>query len=190
MLAPCSPHPSDPGEDAALLRAHEGGDPRAFETLYDRYYSRTVRYAWRMLRRREEAEELCTEVFLQLHQGAWTPHGSIQGLLFTVVHRRCVDRLRQRNRILRLREWIPWGRQAPESPEQVALLSERQQRLEAAIGTLPEKHRSTLLLYYGQELSSREVAEILECTDQEVRSRLSYARKKLRSLLQEDADAI
>ena len=58
-------------------------------------------------------------------------------------------------------------------------------RLTAAMDALGEEHRAVLLLYYSQELPSREVAEILGCSDQQVRSRLSYARRKLREQLEE-----
>ena len=138
-----------------------------------------------MVRRREVAEEVCTEVFVQLMEGAWRPTGSLQGFLFTLTHRRCVDRIRKQERFSRRVLRIPWVMPEPTCPEGVAVLSERQRAVETAIGQLSERHRAAVLLYYGQELSSREVADILDCTDQEVRSRLSYARKKLKTLLPE-----
>lgn len=186
MLALVPPAQDPPGDDATLMQAHRDGDPHAFEVIYARHYDGAVRYAWRMLRRREEAEEICTEVFLALYEGAWES-GTLRGFLFTLVHHRCVDRIRRRDRANRLLQWIPWQRQqASSSPEDAVAASQQQRHLEAAIGQLSQPHRAALLLYYGQELSSRETAEILGCSDQEVRSRLSYARKKLRTLLKED----
>jgi len=141
-------------------------------------------------RRQEEAEELCNGVFLLLYQGEWAPGRSLHGLLFTVIHRRCIDRLRRRGRFSRIQEWLSRRSHTATTPEQATLISERQRVLEHAIGALPEPHRAALLLYYGQDLSSQEVATILDATDQEIRSRLSYARKKLRNLLKEERHAL
>jgi len=57
--------------------------------------------------------------------------------------------------------------------------------LERAIAALPEAHRAVVLLTYRHDLTSREVAEVLGCGDQEVRSRLSYARRLLRERLED-----
>ena len=73
---------------------------------------------------------------------------------------------------------------------QAALEAESQRtRLLEAVQQLPPEHRAVLLLYYSQELPSKEVAAALGCTDQQVRSRLSYARRKLREILEADHDA-
>ena len=69
MLALVPPAQDPPGDDATLMQAHRDGDPHAFEVIYARHYDGAVRYAWRMFRRREEAEEICTEVFLALYEG-------------------------------------------------------------------------------------------------------------------------
>ncbi|MBT3224031.1 MAG: sigma-70 family RNA polymerase sigma factor, partial [Proteobacteria bacterium] len=116
-------------------------------------------------------------------EGAWRPGGSFKSFLFTVAHRLCLDKLRRRkrgNRFMRMWRSIPTTQV---SPEEAAVNDERRWRLEQALSELPEEHRAALLLYYGQELSSREVAAILGWTDQQVRSRLSYARRRLRANL-------
>ncbi|MCB9758487.1 MAG: sigma-70 family RNA polymerase sigma factor [Alphaproteobacteria bacterium] len=173
-------------DDAALLAAFLDGDDRAFESIYQRYRDPVTSYAWRMLQRREVAEEVATEVFCRIVRGACRPGGSLRSYLFTVTHRLCLDRLRRRSiadRAWRLIRVTPGP--APDSPEADALADEDRRRLERAIARLPESHRATVLLFYGQELPSKEVAEILGLEDHQVRSQLSYARRRLRALLTE-----
>ena len=112
------------------------------------------------------------------------PTGRFRPYLFTVAHRACLEHLRRRRTALR---FVPWLQVAPESssPEQDLSQLQRDQAINAAVGQLAEEHRAVVLLYYAQELSSKEVASILDCTDQQVRSRLSYARRLLRELLEE-----
>jgi RNA polymerase sigma-70 factor (ECF subfamily) len=173
----------DGPSDEDLIAAWRDGDHPAFNLLFERYRDRVVAYAWRMLRNGEEAEEITTEAFCRVLEGAWRPGGSFRAFLFTVAHRLCIDRLRKRERTARFERL--WRAAAPpqRTPEQAAADDERQRAVELALAELPPAHRATVLLYYGQELRSREVAEILGCTDQQVRSRLSYARKCLRSVL-------
>ncbi len=177
-----TPGPSD----EALFLSYKEGDEAAFDLLFERYRGPMTSYAWRMVRRREEAEEVCLEAFCRVLEGAWRPGGSLRSFLFTVVHRLCIDRLRKRRRLLPLFPWTPRPAASSVAPDQALEADQRTRKVEAALGRLPEKHRAVLLLYYRQELSSREVAEVLGCEDQQVRSRLSYARKLLRAQLDEE----
>lgn len=176
-------HLPDGPTDEALVADFRGGDTTAFNRLFDRYRDRVIGYGWRLLRNREEAEEVALEAFCRVLEGAWAPGGSFRAFLFTVVHRLCLDRLRKRQRTARFARLWRAAESSGVSPEDSVVADERHRALERALSELPEAHRATVLLYYGQELPSREVASILGCTDQQVRSRLSYARKRLRSRL-------
>lgn len=180
--------PADGPDDTVLMARFRQGDHTAFNRLFDRYRDRVVGYSWRMLRNQEEAEEVALETFCRVVEGAWSPGGSFRAFLFTVAHRLCIDRLRKRQRTLRfVRLWkAAEGRSV--TPEESVSTDQEHAALEEAIAALPEPHRAAVLLYYGQELRSKDVAAILDCTDQQVRSRLSYARKRLRTLLAVDEE--
>ena len=169
--------------DEALLAAWADGDPTAFGVVYERWRGRALAYAIRMVGRREVAEEVCVDVFTRVLEGAWQPTGRFRPFLFTALHRACIDRLR-RERSWR-KAWLRWlpDREAA-TPDAAVLADDRQRQLERALATLSDDHRAVIGLYYGQELPSREVATILGCTDQQVRSRLSYARRLLREALE------
>jgi len=184
LLADRLPEPGPALSDEALYLAYKGGDHRAFAVLFDRYRGRLTSYAWRMVRRREEAEEVALEAYCRVLEGSWRPGGSFRAFLFTVTHRLCIDRLRQRRRVLPLFPDAHDPRSTTVSPEGRVIHDEQLQQLERAMARLPEAHRAVLLLYYHEDLPSKEVAEILGCTDQQVRSQLSYARRLLRKLLE------
>jgi RNA polymerase sigma-70 factor (ECF subfamily) len=142
-------------------------------------------YAQRMLGRRELAEEVCVDVFTRILEGAWRPTGRFRPFLFTLVHRACIDRLRRQTSWRRAwRRWLP--DQASDDPGETLEAVDRAQAVQQAMAALPEKHRAVLSLYYGQELPSREVAQVLGCTDQQVRSQLAYARRLLREHLEDE----
>lgn len=169
--------------DEELVRAYLQGDHPAFNLLFERYRDRVIGYVWRLVRDQQEAEDIALESFCRVLEGAWKPSGSFRAFLFTVAHRLSIDKLRKRQRILRFERLWRATTQPARSPERAVVLDEAHRTLEEALASLPELHRATVLLYYGQELKSREVAQIMGCSDQQVRSRLSYARKQLRQLL-------
>lgn len=180
------PHTSAPATDAELVARWMQGEEAAFDALFARHRGPVLGYASRMLQRREEAEEVCLETFARVVEGRYRPGGSFRSFVFTIAHRLCLDRLRRRGRWARVRTLFGGPAPLDPTPEAHALQDERCRRLDAALATLPEGHRSALLLYYKQELSSREVAEILGITDQQLRSQLSYARRRLRETLGPD----
>jgi RNA polymerase sigma-70 factor (ECF subfamily) len=167
-----------------LLARFQAGDDGAFAELYARHRGPVTGYAWRMLGRVEEAEEVCTDTFCRLVDGRWRPAGTVRGYLFTVAHRLCLDRLRRRASMGRALLRLITGDGAA-SPEGALIDAELREGLDAALLSLPPDHRAVVLLYYAEELSSREVAEVVGCSDQQVRSKLAYARRRLRVLLEE-----
>ena len=175
--------------DEDLIARFRTGHPQAFEVVFLRYRDRATGYAWRMLQRREEGEEVALEAFTKIVNGAWQPTGSFKSFLFSVVHRMCIDRLRKRQRVLRLMPRLKAEPRDTRTPEDAAVGKDDLRRLERALAKLPEAQRAPLLLYYRQELPSKQVASIIGCSDQQVRSRLSYARRMLRELMTLDEEA-
>jgi len=178
-----------PRTDEQLLHAFSRGHESAFEELVARHGAPVKAYALRLLHSREQAEEVFEETFLRVirAKGRWEARGTVRGYLFTIAHRLCLDILRKR----RLeREAVPTlvqmsqSRTVTPSPEAAALLGERATQLETAIGQLAEEHRDVLLLRAIHGLSVAETAAVLGITPTQVYDRMSYARKRLATLLQ------
>lgn len=173
--------------DEELMGAWMRGDERAFSTLVRRHGAAIKGFAFRMLRNDDEAEDVLSETFLRMATSAWKPSGSARGWLFTIARRLCLDILRHR-RILRasvphLVE-LDWGAPTP-NPEARALLKEQAEWLEAGLARLPEEHREVLLLRMVHGLSAAEVGMVLGLQEDQVHSQVSYARKRLRLVLEE-----
>ncbi len=181
-----SPMPPPRSTDEDLLAAHLAGDRIAFSELWARHRPALLGYATRLLRVREEAEEVVHEAFLRAASGQWRPNGALRAWLFTVVHRMCIDAIRRRSRWTGLLGLLGHGAATMPAQEHGRERRDRETSLERALAAIPDEHRAILLLYYGQELRSREVAEILGCDDHQVRSKLSYARRLLREQLGEE----
>lgn len=175
---------TDPMVDEHLVAAFVAGDEGAFAALYARYDARITGYALRMLGRREDAEEVCTEAFVRLVERRWRPVGRVRSFLFTVAHRLCLDHLRRRNRRARLMSMFGAAPAPVPTAEELLGGSERDRALAKAIEGLPEGHRAVVLLTYAEGLTSPEVAEIVGATEQQVRSKLAYARRLLRDVLE------
>ena len=179
--------PIDVTDDQLTQRWLEEGDEDAFATLFDRHRHGLTGYCAKMVGSSGVAEEICVEAFARVLDGSYDGRGSLKGFVYRVAHRMCIDRIRRRGVFDRVVERVP--EPAPvERPDEIAHRGERLQRLQRAMDTLADHHRATLLLYYGQGLSSREVGEILECRPDQVRSRVAYACRLLRAELDVDRE--
>jgi RNA polymerase sigma-70 factor (ECF subfamily) len=125
---------------------------------------------------------VCLDTFQRVLTSRAELRVSFRAFLFTVAHRLCLDRMRAGTRTRRALERLP-DAERPHSPEERAVHADRVARLEEAMESLPEAHRAVLLLYYGQELKSREVAEILGWRHDQARSKIAYACRLLRDAL-------
>jgi RNA polymerase sigma-70 factor, ECF subfamily len=174
--------------DELLLEAYAGGREEAFEVLVERHGSAIKAFAYRMLRNAEQAEDVYVATFGQAAARAptWQPRGTVRGFLYTVADRLCLDTIRQRNRDRSAVEAIGDGESRETfraSPEAEAMMGEMASELELAIQGLSAEHRKVLLLRTVHGLSTAETAAIVGLDEGQVRSQLSWARKRLRKRL-------
>lgn len=173
--------------DDALVEAWRGGDERAFSTLVDRHGPAVLGFLHSYVGDPRLAEDAWSETFLRAVRARdrYQPHGKFRAWLFAIARRCGKDVLRSRRRWfgLALRIYESPDQSPPPSPEADVLASERQRGLSAALAKLPDKHRLVIVLTYQQGLDSTEVAAIVGLTSQQVRSRVTYARRLLADLL-------
>ena len=182
--------------DEALMQSFARGDAAAFEVLYGRHESRVWRYLCRNLRDPETARELMQDVWFAVARSAarYQPTARFTTWLYTLAHHRMVDALRARRPQLSL-DQSPDG-DGPGLVEQLAAdpatepavraeTDDDGARLLRAVACLPEEQRTAFLLKAEAELSVEEIATITGTTFETAKSRLRYARTKLRELLAE-----
>lgn len=176
-------------EDNRLYTAWLADDDTAFERLVERHGASVRRFLEFYLGDSNAAEDAWSATFLKVvrARNSYTPGGNFKGWLITIARRAALDVRRSKTRWFRLlthkRESSgDLHREAPSAERQ--LVSDEQATLVLeALATLSEEHRSIVLLTYQQDLSSIEIADVLDLDPQQVRSRLTYARRLLKAEL-------
>lgn len=169
-------------EQALIERAKR--DPQAFAPLYDRYFDDIYRYTSRRLGDREQAADATSQVFLKalgnLHQFR---SGSFQSWLYTIARNVVIDQVRR----ARPHDPLPeeWELLDPEpSPEERALLSDAQRRLDRLLDQLTPDQRSVVELRLAG-MTGQEIADRLGRTVGAVKMIQFRAFQRLRDLLRE-----
>jgi RNA polymerase sigma-70 factor (ECF subfamily) len=183
-------------DDAALVERCRAGDVAAFEPLVEKYRQRVYRLAYNVLRDREEAWDVAQDAFIRAYQALPNFRGqaAFYTWLFRIVMNVAADRARQRAARGRAfgtdpvpeEEWdrvMVDERPGDESPDQAAARGQQRARIVQALDTLPEHHRTIVVLSDLEGLSYREIAEVLDIPMGTVMSRLHNARKRLRAAL-------
>jgi RNA polymerase sigma-70 factor, ECF subfamily len=179
----------EPPVDAdALLRAVARGDEAAFTQLYDLVAARVYGLARRVLRDPAQAEEVTQEVLVEVWRTAtrYDPgRGSATSWIFTIAHRRAVDRVRseqasaERTRRVAERETATPYDQVVEA----ATARVEQQQVRRCLKTLTELQREALTLAYYGGYTYREVAELLGAALPTVKTRMRDGLIRLRDCL-------
>lgn len=187
-----------PGEEGALIAAAVAGDSHALEELVERYEPRVYRFAMRVCRNQEDAQEILQETFLNAIRSLATFRGDSQfsTWLFRIVVNSCA-KTRGRRAVSRgheipldlpeemaresaiPREPVDWS----QDPEAVTLSAEVHDRLEAAIDQLPAGYKGVFLLRDVEGFSTADTAQILDLSPEAVKTRLHRAHLFLRDQL-------
>ncbi len=181
--------------DEELLRGYAAGQASAFEQLYRRHELRVFRYLVRNLRDHALAEEALQETWFAVAREAarYQPTARFTTWLFTIAHHRLIDAVRARRTTV---AWEAIEQETPQAlaigdgssvagPYAAALASEQWDAVLRALAALPEEQRQAFLLQQEADLSVEEIAAICGCSFETAKSRLRYARSKLRELLQD-----
>jgi RNA polymerase sigma-70 factor (ECF subfamily) len=176
-------HPELPAEEERLIRAAQKGDRPAFAALIEHYWDRLYRWLYHLTHDRHTAEDLVQESFLKAFAGLdrFRAGTNFAAWLFRIAHNNFAN---QRRASARMREPLPDDLAARDvGPPEEAESREALQGLSRALGRLAAEYRAALLLRVEQGLSFREIAQVLDLTEETARWRVFKARQKLLSLL-------
>ena len=181
-------------EDSRLIAQIKGGNLDAFARLYDKYKGQVYRTALAITRDREAAEDILQDCFLRVHAHMNNLNGekSIAPWLYRVTVNLCYNWLaRGRRQVTFLDEILGHliGSRSP-SLQRMAETWELRSVILRAIDDLSFDHRVVVLLYYLNDFNLDEIAYILECPVGTIKSRLFYAREKLKRRLAADNVAL
>lgn len=187
---PAAASPADIDPDLSVLQRIGEGDSSACRLLVDRHLSRLHALATRILGSPSDADEVCQDAFVRAWRQApeWKAGtAKFSSWLHQVVLNLCRDRLRSRRESVPL-EQIPEGAHE-DTPEQAQGNADQVTMVRRALNQLPERQREALLLCHFQGLSNIEAAATLELSVDALESLLARARRGLRSILTDTANA-
>ena len=187
----------DATDDADLLRAHGAGDSHAFARLYDRYDRPCFQFIRRLLgvAHGDAAEDLHQETWIAVSKNAavFDPaRSSFPAWLFTIARRKTWDHFR-RQKVAILASVQDDAAMMVSDPGQTPLEQvqsrELAEEIVAAVEALPLEQRGVFVLFAHAGLSLEEIAQVTGVAVETVKSRLRYARAKLRQSLADERSA-
>jgi RNA polymerase sigma-70 factor (ECF subfamily) len=173
----------DGPSDHDLMARTAQGDGRAFRMLAERHAGRALRLARRILGDEALAEDIVQDALLRVWTNAprWRPEAAFRTWLYRVVVNLCLNAKRRPADLpLADGEQIADPGLAADSQLEAR---ERDRRLVAAIGALPERQRAAIVLSYHEGLSNAEIAAVLDTSVSSVETLLVRARRTLRTRL-------
>lgn len=171
--------------ERALLQRVSTGDRDAFRDLYVRYHRRLVRFLARLTHGRNDAEDIINDTLWIVWQRAGEFRGAsrVSTWIMGIAYRRALKNIRRAATYVRVVTLETAG-SATESDDEADLVADRQ-LLEKGLAQLPLDQRLVLGLAYYLDHSCEEIAEIMECPVNTVKTRMFHARRKLRGILSE-----
>ena len=168
-----------PNEEKAIFDRVVVGEKDALAELYRLYHPRLFRFAYRLTNSFGVAEELVNDVMLAVWNGAASfRYGSkISTWIYGIAYRKCMSHLR-RKRI----KTVPEVSVEHIADETYNSFEEREW-IRQGLDGLPDEQRLCMLLVFFVGCSYAEVAEITGCKAETVKTRMFYARRKLRSIM-------
>jgi RNA polymerase sigma-70 factor (ECF subfamily) len=170
-------------DEHRLIVAAQQGDRAAFAQLVEYYWDRLYRWLYHLTRDRHSAEDLVQESLLKAFAGLkkFQAGTNFAAWLFRIAHNNYANQCRGARRP---REALPEDvADRQRGPLEEAVSAEALQNLARAIQRVPSDFRAALLLRVEEGLSFRQIAEVLDLTEETARWRVFKARQKLLSLL-------
>ncbi len=173
--------------DETLIRQIARGDKVAMRTLFVRHQLRVYRFAHRIAGNRSAAEDVVTEVFLDVwkNAGRFEGRSTVSTWLLGIARHKALTAAAASYRPAETLDGAKaLGVVDPaEDPEAAMHRKERDALVRRCLGALTPEHGQIIDLVYYQEKSIGEVAEILGIPDSTVKTRMFYARKRLATLI-------
>lgn len=173
--------------DRELVERIVAGDARAFTVLVMRFRNLIYSISYRMVGDVAEAQDLTQEVFLKIyHQiGQYDPTLPLRPWVRRIACNLTLNHLRQRRPLLIQDSSVQALQLLSPSPtqEQELLAESRNRRLQKALMELPEHYRMAFTLKYVEDMTSLEIAEVMQTKQNTVKTWLVRAREALRRSL-------
>ena len=185
-------------EEARLVKACQEGDPAAFNLLVWRWEKPLYNFVYKYVGDATLAEDLVQDTFLKVLKSIsrYTYQGSLSTWLYRIAINLCTDHLkRKRLPMVSMHDYYTTGsgervyvqdriRDETARTDESLKAEEREELVRRLLAGLPEEERIVILLKEYQELTFREIAEVLDVPDGTVKSRLYHGLRSMRESLE------
>ena len=154
--------------------------------IVERYTAPAMALAMNMLGNRDDAEDACQELFIQVYRnlGSYDPSRSFKNWIYTILYRRCLDHLRRRRRSVDLVKKMS-RETALATPENPGHSHPCRSLPSDLLEMLKAKERTALCLWANEGYTAQEIGDVLRCSASTARVYLFQARKKIKKLLEQ-----
>jgi RNA polymerase sigma-70 factor, ECF subfamily len=176
--------------DENLIKAIAAGSQAAMRTLYARHHVRIYRFIVRLGSDADRAEDLVSEVFLNVWRqaSAFEGRSQVSTWILSIARFKALTAL-SRRRDSQLDEGsMETVADAADTPEQTVLHTDCSAQMRGCIAQMSPEHREVIDLVYYHDKSVEEIAEITQLPKNTVKTRMFYARKRLARLLSTHRD--
>lgn len=188
-LIPIQPKPYMPdqldvcADEQILLQRIGAGDSSAFEAFYKNYYPRLFRFILRMTRQPDNVEELIQETLLVVWEkpDGFNHESKISTWVFGIAYNKALKSIAKNARRSNDVDIDELADSIGDKNANPAKSREDQDWLGAALAILPADQRAVIELTFYHGLSYQDVAKILDCPENTVKTRMFNARKKLQA---------
>jgi RNA polymerase sigma-70 factor (ECF subfamily) len=163
------------------------GNSASSRAMVETYGTLVMSVALNVVGNRQDAEDVCQETFLQVfrHLARYDPSRSFKTWLLTIVYRRSLDMIRKKRRFSEFSARARFepavagrgGNPNPAGPEPLP---------SALLGRLSPRERTALCLWANEGYTARDISEVLRCSASTARVYLFNARRKIKTLLEND----
>jgi len=175
--------------EAALVASVAAGDETAFKTLYRMYHPRLSRFIGLMTRRSPVIEEAVNDTMLVVwrRSDTFNRQCKVSTWIFAIAYRTVLKALRQQDEPVESPRCVEPAL-ASAGPEEQRSMRETNASLLRALGCLSPEHRSALVLTYFHDMPYAEIARVVDCPEDTVKTRVFHGRRRLRELLAGDVE--
>jgi RNA polymerase sigma-70 factor, ECF subfamily len=172
--------------DEGLIQRVAGGDRLAMKVLFARHHVRVYRFVLRLVRNEALAEDVISEVFLDVWRqaGKFERRSAVSTWLMAIARFKALSALRRRVDQELDEETAEAVEDHADNPEVTLQKKDKSEILRECLSALSVEQREIIDLVYYHEMSVEDVAQIVGIPENTVKTRMFYARKKLGELLQ------
>jgi len=169
----------------------KAGDPAAWDTPFKRYQLPLYAYVFELIHDEQSSLDVVQETFISAARyiGGLRDDEKFGSWLFGIAHQKCIQRWRRRSREAdTLQELAAASPELEDGPADLLIRQEQEAEFMELLNQLPPPQRSVLLLHFLEDFSIEEISAITGAQPGTVKSRLHYAKRALRKLLEEKSN--